>query len=224
MEMSVRWGVADYGWAPPLVCLQAFPGLSLSPLCSLHSIHIAHLLRCTSPSTLSMHGGSGGGIACSETCCYKRRSTAPHPRQHRSTGGSECVPRDLFHKQRSRNLQPSTRKFKLSLCEVIIVWRPFGEHTMATTSTTGLALVVVVGAAVTLAQPSPSIISLPRLNIARQGVLTAGCSHAADFAHQFHIAFSSLVGAGACVFSGQPFHCAVQRFSGDPQVIIPRHD
>lgn len=34
MEMSVRWGVADYGWAPPLVCLQAFPGLSLSPLCS----------------------------------------------------------------------------------------------------------------------------------------------------------------------------------------------
>ena len=81
--------------------------------------------------------------------------------------------------------------------------------------------VLVVAAGAATAAPPPGMITLPALNIPREGVLTAGCSHAADFAHQFHVAFSGLVGGGACVFSGQPFHCAVQRFSDDPQVRPP---
>ena len=55
---------------------------------------------------------------------------------------------------------------------------------------------------------------LPTLNISAGSVATAGCSHAGDFASQLHIAFSSLVD-GACVFSGQPYHCAVERFARD---------
>ena len=39
------------------------------------------------------------------------------------------------------------------------------------------------------------MISLPVLNIST--IAVAGCSHAADFSHQFHVAFSSLVD-GAC--------------------------
>ena len=58
---------------------------------------------------------------------------------------------------------------------------------------------------------------LPTLNIEPGGVAVAGCSHAADFAHQFHVSFSSLV-SGACIFSGQPFHCAVTRFPQDALV------
>ncbi len=57
-------------------------------------------------------------------------------------------------------------------------------------------------------------IRLPSLNIESHSVATAGCSHAGDFASQFHIAFSNLVSA-SCVFSGQPYHCAVTRFSRD---------
>jgi len=57
----------------------------------------------------------------------------------------------------------------------------------------------------------------PRLNITRGGVVTAGCSHAGDFAHQTHITWSSLVD-GSCVFSGQPYHCAVTKFPGDQLV------
>ena len=59
------------------------------------------------------------------------------------------------------------------------------------------------------------MISLPVLNIST--IAVAGCSHAADFSHQFHVAYSSLVD-GACIFSGQPYHCAVTRFPGDPLV------
>ncbi|GAB5358792.1 hypothetical protein AAMO2058_000489200 [Amorphochlora amoebiformis] len=59
--------------------------------------------------------------------------------------------------------------------------------------------------------------ALPQLNIRKGGVITAGCSHAGDFAHQFHIAFSSMVD-GSCVFSGQPYHCAVTKFPGDQLV------
>mmetsp|Transcript_8650 Transcript_8650/g.11901 ORF Transcript_8650/g.11901 Transcript_8650/m.11901 type:complete len:368 (+) Transcript_8650:37-1140(+) len=58
---------------------------------------------------------------------------------------------------------------------------------------------------------------VPRLNITKGGVVTAGCSHAGDFAHQFHISFNSMID-GACVFSGQPFHCAVTKFPGDQLV------
>lgn len=49
--------------------------------------------------------------------------------------------------------------------------------------------------------------------------MTVGCSNDADFAHQFHVAFSSLVG-GSCIFSGMPFHCAVTRFAQD--YMVPR--
>ena len=56
--------------------------------------------------------------------------------------------------------------------------------------------------------PSQSLhIKLQRLNIDYDHVITSGCSHAGDFAHQFHIAFSQHV-TGACVFSGQPYRCA----------------
>jgi len=55
------------------------------------------------------------------------------------------------------------------------------------------------------------------LRINRSRVVVAGHSNAADFAHQVHIAYSSLVN-GACIFAGQPFHCAVQRFEEDPLV------
>eukprot|EP01047_Picozoa_sp_COSAG01_P102629 COSAG01_NODE_32190_length_585_cov_0.584362_2_plen_92_part_00 len=41
-----------------------------------------------------------------------------------------------------------------------------------------------------------------------------GLGDSADFAHQFHIAFSALV-HGACIFSGQPFNCAVAGNAGD---------
>ena len=58
---------------------------------------------------------------------------------------------------------------------------------------------------------------LEKINISSSDVLIAGCSHAADFAHQFHIAFSDIV-TGACIFSGQPFHCAVTRFAADEEV------
>ena len=58
---------------------------------------------------------------------------------------------------------------------------------------------------------------LPSLNIDRASISIAGCSHAADFAHQFHIAFSSIISA-SCIFAGQPYHCAVTRFPKDQLV------
>eukprot|EP00933_Yihiella_yeosuensis_P006300 TRINITY_DN11099_c0_g1_i2.p1 TRINITY_DN11099_c0_g1~~TRINITY_DN11099_c0_g1_i2.p1 ORF type:complete len:755 (-),score=103.78 TRINITY_DN11099_c0_g1_i2:308-2572(-) len=58
---------------------------------------------------------------------------------------------------------------------------------------------------------------LPPLKIDRSSVITAGCSNDADFASQFHVAFSSLV-TGSCIFSGQPFHCAATRFPQDYMV------
>ena len=63
---------------------------------------------------------------------------------------------------------------------------------------------------------SPKI-KLSQLNIDTDHVITSGCSHAGDFAHQFHIAFSEMV-TGACIFSGQPFHCAVTKFQYDAEV------
>ena len=59
--------------------------------------------------------------------------------------------------------------------------------------------------------------TLPRLNINRKYIITAGCSNTADFAHQFHVAFSSIV-TSSCIFSGMPFHCAVTRFINDYMV------
>eukprot|EP00756_Hemistasia_phaeocysticola_P050735 Hpha_TRINITY_DN25924_c0_g1::TRINITY_DN25924_c0_g1_i1::g.185476::m.185476 len=59
--------------------------------------------------------------------------------------------------------------------------------------------------------------TLPKLDIDPSRVLTAGCSNTADFAHQLHVAFSSLI-RGSCIFSGMPFHCAVTRFPKDYMV------
>lgn len=64
-------------------------------------------------------------------------------------------------------------------------------------------------------------IRLPSLNISEDAVVTVGCSHAGDFAMQFHVAFSSLV-SGSCVFSGQPFHCAVEKFARD--YLVPQNN
>jgi len=60
-------------------------------------------------------------------------------------------------------------------------------------------------------------VEMPVLSIDRSSILTAGCSNTADFAHQFHVAFSSVV-TGSCVFSGQPYRCAVTRFDDDYMV------
>ncbi|KAJ9457755.1 hypothetical protein DIPPA_18171 [Diplonema papillatum] len=59
-----------------------------------------------------------------------------------------------------------------------------------------------------------SAYQLQPLNIDAQRVVAAGWSHAADFSHQFHVAFSSMV-SGVCVYSGQPYACAVTRFPQD---------
>lgn len=48
-----------------------------------------------------------------------------------------------------------------------------------------------------------TIVPLPPLGIDKTSVLTAGCSNTADFSHQFHVAFSSIV-TGSCIFSGMP--------------------
>ena len=69
---------------------------------------------------------------------------------------------------------------------------------------------LVVGAAA--AAPT----KLAQLNIDPATVTAVGVGNSADFAHQFHIAFSATV-SGACVFSGQPFNCAVSGFAGDTQ-------
>eukprot|EP00656_Telonema_subtile_P028702 TRINITY_DN3129_c0_g2_i1.p1 TRINITY_DN3129_c0_g2~~TRINITY_DN3129_c0_g2_i1.p1 ORF type:complete len:762 (+),score=135.77 TRINITY_DN3129_c0_g2_i1:98-2383(+) len=63
----------------------------------------------------------------------------------------------------------------------------------------------------------PTAVNMPTLNIDRSSVMTAGCSNTADFSHQFHVAFASLV-TGSCIFSGMPFHCAVTRFPQDYMV------
>jgi hypothetical protein len=55
---------------------------------------------------------------------------------------------------------------------------------------------------------------LPKLNVDPETVVMTGLGDSADFAHQFHIAFSALV-HGACIFSGQPFNCAVAGNAGD---------
>ena len=62
-----------------------------------------------------------------------------------------------------------------------------------------------------------AILKLPFLKIDNTSVMTAGCSNTADFSHQFHVAFSSIV-TGSCIFSGMPFHCAVTRFANDYMV------
>ena len=58
---------------------------------------------------------------------------------------------------------------------------------------------------------------LPRLNIDSGAISISGLSSGADFAVQFHVAFSSIL-CGSGIFAGQPFHCAVVRFPKDQLV------
>jgi hypothetical protein len=58
---------------------------------------------------------------------------------------------------------------------------------------------------------------LPRLNINTQEISISGLSSGADFAVQFHVAFSSIL-CGSGIFAGQPFHCAVTKFENDTLV------
>ena len=57
----------------------------------------------------------------------------------------------------------------------------------------------------------------PRLNINTQEISISGLSSGADFAVQFHVAFSSIL-CGSGIFAGQPFHCAVTKFENDTLV------
>jgi len=75
----------------------------------------------------------------------------------------------------------------------------------------GMAL--VWSASIALAMGADPI-RLPTLNVDTDSVAIAGFDHSADFAHQFHISFSSLV-SGSCIFAGQPFKCANTHFPGD---------
>jgi len=58
---------------------------------------------------------------------------------------------------------------------------------------------------------------LPTLDIDPKGISISGLSSGADFAAQFQVAFSRTI-MGCGIFAGQPFHCAVQRFLGEPSV------
>eukprot|EP00756_Hemistasia_phaeocysticola_P000166 Hpha_TRINITY_DN10115_c0_g1::TRINITY_DN10115_c0_g1_i1::g.131432::m.131432 len=72
-----------------------------------------------------------------------------------------------------------------------------------------------------LAALAPSLAStpppLPRLRISADGISVSGLSSGADFVVQFQVAFSSVV-RGVGVFAGQPYHCAVHHFPGEPMV------
>ena len=70
-----------------------------------------------------------------------------------------------------------------------------------------------------LAVTVPASEQLSSFNIDK--VLIAGLGHSAEFAHQFHIAYSKMI-TGACLFSGQPFNCAVSSFHGESQVPLSR--
>lgn len=57
--------------------------------------------------------------------------------------------------------------------------------------------------------------ALQKLNI--NSVSISGISSGADMAAQFAVAYSDIL-AGSAIFAGQPFMCAVQRFSGEPEL------
>lgn len=76
-----------------------------------------------------------------------------------------------------------------------------------------LALLSMAGPLLLGLAPAP----LPTLNIDARSVVVAGFDHSADFAHQFHVAFSRTV-SGACLFAPQPFNCAITSFPQDVHV------
>ncbi|GAB5359917.1 hypothetical protein AAMO2058_000583300 [Amorphochlora amoebiformis] len=56
------------------------------------------------------------------------------------------------------------------------------------------------------------------LNLNTQRVVVSGFSNTGDFAHQVHIAFSSMVNA-ACIYAGQPYQCATTYFGGEDPLV-----
>ena len=78
-------------------------------------------------------------------------------------------------------------------------------------------LVITVLAAPSAPSPPSPLPSLPGSIDHAAGVTISGISSGADFAVQFHVAFSSLV-KGAGIFAGQAYHCAVTRFPADSTV------
>ncbi len=57
------------------------------------------------------------------------------------------------------------------------------------------------------------------LRLKRGQVTVAGFSNGADFAHQVHMQYPEKVN-GACIFAGQPFHCAVTYFKGSDPLVV----
>ena len=78
-----------------------------------------------------------------------------------------------------------------------------------------LAAAALLGSAT--AASAAQIQPLPKLSIDPAGISISGLSSGADFVVQFQVAFSATV-KGVGVFAGQPYHCAVTRFKGDPLV------
>lgn len=75
---------------------------------------------------------------------------------------------------------------------------------------------VVTASSAGVKTASPTAVPLPTdLAIDPRGISISGLSSGADFTVQFQVAFSSLI-MGSGVFAGQPYHCAVTRFTHDP--------
>jgi hypothetical protein len=73
------------------------------------------------------------------------------------------------------------------------------------TRLTAVAILATIMLTANVASTAP--FKLAALNVDKNHVAMAGLGHSADFAHQFHIAFSATV-SGTCLFSAQPFNCA----------------
>jgi hypothetical protein len=153
-----------------------------------------------------------------------RRPSCP---SHAAAGHVTAVEKPRRMRQQPRR-KPSSSSAPMPMlhrcCTVCVVWAALGSGSAAAVwaALGGGTAALALGAAVSVAQaaaavPPPATIQLAPLNIDSAGVVAAGLGNAADFAHQLHIAFSATV-SGACIFSGQPFHCAVSAFPQDRAV------
>jgi len=70
-------------------------------------------------------------------------------------------------------------------------------------------------------QESRHFFHLPKgwLKLDTARVFVGGFSNGADFAHQFHLAFSGKI-SGACIVAGQPYHCATTYFGGSDPLVM----
>ena len=76
-----------------------------------------------------------------------------------------------------------------------------------------LAVALAAAAALAAAQPPPA---LPALRLDAGSITISGISSGADLAAHAAVALSDLI-AGAAIFAGEPWLCAVVRFAGEPQ-------